>query len=43
MSIFHKIVENGEKTYRRVNEATVYYEDEVLTEEEVIEELLDNL
>lgn len=41
MSIFHKIVENGEKTYRRVNESTGYYEDEVLTGEEVIEELLD--
>lgn len=41
MSIFHKIVENGEKTYRRVNEATGYYENEVLTEEELMEELLD--
>ncbi|MFE4520813.1 hypothetical protein ACFRCQ_01505 [Cytobacillus firmus] len=41
MSIFHKIVMNGEVRYREVNEATGYYEEETLSEEELVEQLME--
>ena len=39
MARFHKIIENGEVSYREFNEATGYYEAEMLTEEELVEHL----
>jgi hypothetical protein len=41
MSIYHKIITNGEKYYREFNEVTGFYEEETLTEEELIEQLLE--
>ncbi|KAB7665151.1 hypothetical protein [Bacillus sp. B1-b2] len=40
MTRYNKIIINGEITYRGFNEATGFYDNEVLTEEELIEELL---
>ncbi|MBG9545508.1 hypothetical protein ABE29_22975 [Cytobacillus firmus] len=40
MSKFHKIVMDGEVRYREVNEATGYYEEETLSEEELVEQLM---
>lgn len=41
MTRFHKIVIDGEKHYRELNEATGYYENQILSEDEVIELLLE--
>lgn len=42
MSSYHKIVMNGEVRYREFDEATGFYEDEMLTKQELIERLLDD-
>ena len=41
MSRYHKIVTDGEVRYREFNEATGFYEDETLSEEELVEQLLE--
>jgi hypothetical protein len=43
MTRYHKIIMDGEKKYRGYNESTGFYEDEILTEEELIEQLLDEV
>ena len=40
MSRYHKIVTNGEIQYREFNESTGFYEDDILSEEELVEQLL---
>jgi hypothetical protein len=42
MTRYHKIVINGEKQYRALNEVTGTYEDEILSEEDLIEQLLED-
>lgn len=40
MTIYHKIVIDGEVQYREFNESTGFYENEILSEEELVEQLL---
>jgi hypothetical protein len=40
MSRYNKIVHDGEIYYREINESTGYYEDETLSEAELMEHLL---
>lgn len=41
MSMYHKIVTDGEVRFREFNEATGYYEVESLSEEELVERLME--
>jgi TRAP-type C4-dicarboxylate transport system substrate-binding protein len=41
MSRYHKIVMNGEKYYRAFNEATGYYETEILAEQDLMNQLIE--
>lgn len=43
MSSYHKIVTNGEVRYREFNEANGFYEKETLSEEELIEYLMEEV
>ncbi|MBY6088501.1 hypothetical protein [Priestia flexa] len=42
MSNYHKIILNGQVYYRGFDETTGYYEDEMLTEKELVERLLED-
>ncbi|KZZ85054.1 hypothetical protein [Bacillus sp. SJS] len=42
MAKYHKIVINGEVQFREVDESTGFYENTILTEDELVEQLLDD-
>lgn len=42
MTTYHKIIMNGQVYFRGFEESTGFYEDEMLTKQELIERLLDD-